>query len=200
MGTNRRDFLKTLGGVALFSIVPRHVLGNGYIAPSDQLTKGIIGTGGMGRGHLNYGGTRLVAVCDVDKNHLELGKNLVKEKIGVKVRSVELNVLQRCSSAMLSGTDQKEAIASGAYGVKCAIEGATGKMVAFRRLPGEDYRTDYVLEDVNAICNQEKTVPAEWITKDGSDVGREFTAYALPLIQGEVKVPSENGLPLFAYR
>ena len=127
-------------------------------------------------------------------------ENLVKEKIGVKVRSVELNVLQRCSSAMLSGTDQKEAIASGAYGVKCAIEGATGKMVAFRRLPGEDYRTDYVLEDVNAICNQEKTVPAEWITKDGSDVGREFTAYALPLIQGEVKVPSENGLPLFAYR
>ena len=50
MRTSRRGFLKTLGGVALFSIVPRHVLGNGYIAPSDQLTKGIIGTGGMGRG------------------------------------------------------------------------------------------------------------------------------------------------------
>ena len=80
MKTNRRDFLKTLGGVALFSIVPRHVLGNGYIAPSDQLTKGIIGTGGMGRNHLNYAGTRLVAVCDVDKKHLELGQNLVKEK------------------------------------------------------------------------------------------------------------------------
>ena len=44
MRTSRRGFLKTLGGVALFSIVPRHVLGNGYIAPSDQLTKGIIGT------------------------------------------------------------------------------------------------------------------------------------------------------------
>ena len=55
----------------------------------------------------------------------------MKEKIGVKVRSVELNVSQRCSSAMLSGTDQKEAIASGAYGVKCAIEGATGKMIGF---------------------------------------------------------------------
>ena len=53
MRTSRRGFLKTLGGVALFSIVPRHVLGNGYIAPSDQLTKGIIGTGGMGRGHVN---------------------------------------------------------------------------------------------------------------------------------------------------
>ncbi len=55
-------------------------------------------------------------------------ENLVKEKIGVKaIRSVELNVSQRCSSAMLSGTDQKEAIASGAYGVKCAIEGRPGR-------------------------------------------------------------------------
>ena len=74
MEMNRRNFLKTLGGVALFTIVPRHVLGKGYIAPSDQLTKGIIGVGGMGRGHVNYGGTRLVAICDVDKKHLELGK------------------------------------------------------------------------------------------------------------------------------
>ena len=95
MGTNRRDFLKTLGGVALFSIVPRHVLGNGYIAPSDQLTKGIIGTGGMGRGHLNYGGTRLVAVCDVDKNHLELGKNLVKEKIAAYKETREAARLEK---------------------------------------------------------------------------------------------------------
>lgn len=127
-------------------------------------------------------------------------ENLVKEKIGVKVRSVELNVSQRCSSSMLSGTDHKEAIASGAYGVKCAIEGETGKMIAFRRLPGGDYRTDYVTEDVNEICNQEKTVPAEWITDNGSNVSGEFVQYALPLIQGAVTVPEKDGLPLFAYR
>ena len=71
-------------------------------------------------------------------------ENLVKDRLGVKVRSIELNVCQRCSSAMLSGTDQKEAIASGAYGVKCALEGETGKMVAFRRVPGEDYGRDSV--------------------------------------------------------
>ncbi len=81
MKTNRRNFLKSLGGLALFTIVPRPVLGMGYMAPSDQLTKGIIGVGGMGRGHVNYGGTRLVAICDVDRNHLEAGKNLVKESI-----------------------------------------------------------------------------------------------------------------------
>lgn len=127
-------------------------------------------------------------------------ENLVKEKLGVKVRSIELNVSQRCSSSMLSGTDLKEAVASGAYGVKCAAEGVTGKMIAFKRLPGEDYRIDYVAEDVNLICNQEKTVPLEWITEDGSDIGKEFIDYAFPLIQGEVSVPTKDGLPLFAYR
>ena len=69
----RRDFLRksAVAGLA-FTIIPRHVLGgNGFLAPSDQLTKGIIGVGGMGMGHFGYEGTRLLAVCDVDKNHLD---------------------------------------------------------------------------------------------------------------------------------
>ena len=127
-------------------------------------------------------------------------ENLVKDRLGVKVRSIELNVCQRCSSAMLSDTDLSEAAASGAYGVKCALAGETGKMIAFRRGSGEAYRIDYVTEDVNLICNEEKTVPAEWITGNGSDIGKEFVEYALPLIRGEVEVPKKDGLPLFAYR
>ena len=79
--TSRRGFLKTIGGISLFTIVPRHTLGNGYVAPNDQLTKGIIGVGAMGREHLNYGGARLVAICDVDKNHLAMGQALASEKI-----------------------------------------------------------------------------------------------------------------------
>ena len=70
--TNRRGFLKrAAAATAGFMIVPRHVLGGqGYTAPSDQLTKAIIGVGGMGRGHINYEGTRLLAICDVDRKHL----------------------------------------------------------------------------------------------------------------------------------
>ena len=127
-------------------------------------------------------------------------ENLVKDRLGVKVRSIELNVCQRCSSAMLSDTDLSEAAASGAYGVKCALAGETGKMIAFRRGSGEAYRIDYVTEDVNLTCNEEKTVPAEWITGNGSDIGKEFIEYALPLIRGKVEVPKKDGLPLFAYR
>jgi myo-inositol 2-dehydrogenase / D-chiro-inositol 1-dehydrogenase len=70
---SRRNFIKNSAlALGAFAIVPRHVLGGkGFLAPSDTLTKGIIGVGGMGRGHFGYEGTKLLAVCDVDKNHLK---------------------------------------------------------------------------------------------------------------------------------
>jgi len=69
---NRRKFIQSgLTVAGAFTIVPAHVLGGkNHIAPSDQLTKAIIGVGGMGQGHINYPGSRLVAICDVDSNHL----------------------------------------------------------------------------------------------------------------------------------
>ncbi|MCX6577324.1 MAG: Gfo/Idh/MocA family oxidoreductase [Candidatus Aminicenantes bacterium] len=69
----RRDFIKTaIAASAGLAIVPRHVLGGqGFTPPSDELTKAVIGIGGMGRGHLRYPGSRLLAVCDVDENHLK---------------------------------------------------------------------------------------------------------------------------------
>ena len=115
-------------------------------------------------------------------------ENLVKEKLGVKVRSIELNVNQRCSSSMISATDQEEAIQAGISGVHFALDGITGKMIAFHRTEGADYSINYVPEDVNLICNQEKTVPPEWITGNGSDIGQAFIDYALPLIQGIVNL------------
>ena len=81
MKTNRRTFLKTLATGAAFMIVPRAVLGRGYVAPSDQLTKGIIGMGSISREHIQYGNTRLTAICDVDKRHLQQGAKWAKGRI-----------------------------------------------------------------------------------------------------------------------
>src|SRR5512137_2679104 len=68
---SRRRFLKGAAAAASLAIVPRRVVGGqGYIAPSDTLTKAVIGVGGMGRGHMGYQGSVLRAVCDVDKGHL----------------------------------------------------------------------------------------------------------------------------------
>lgn len=79
---SRRKFLQASAlASAGFFIVPRHVLGKGFIPPSDQLTKGIIGVGGMGRGHIPYAGTRVVAICDVDKNHLLEAEKQIGSKI-----------------------------------------------------------------------------------------------------------------------
>jgi len=81
--TGRRKFLKNaLVAGAGITVVPRHVLGGkGFIPPSDQLTKGIIGVGGMGRGHIPYEGTRVVAICDVDKLHLEKAQSQVDNSV-----------------------------------------------------------------------------------------------------------------------
>ena len=140
-------------------------------------------------------GHKMLAGCG---KYLE---NLVRNRLGVKARSVELNVSQRCSSAMMSAADQQEAVAAGQFGVRCALKGETGKMVSYVRDSNVPYRMRLGLEDVNLICNKEKTVPLEWISEDGSDITQDFITYALPLIQGTVEVPlGTDGLPDFVYR
>lgn len=83
---SRRRFLRSTAAIAAgVTIIPRQVLGRGFIAPSDQLTKGIIGLGGMGRGHIGLAGTRVVALCDVDQTHLAAAAKMVGS--GVKTMS-----------------------------------------------------------------------------------------------------------------
>lgn len=130
----------------------------------------------------------------------EILENYIRNQFGVKVRSVELNVSQRCSGMIVSGQDMKEAEEAGAFGVRSALDGVNGMMVAFKRACDEPYLMECFLADVNEICNKEKTFPAEWITKGGTDIGPEFLSYVLPLIKGEAERKMENGLPLYLYR
>lgn len=127
-------------------------------------------------------------------------ENIIKARLGVKVRSVELNITQRANAIEASLTDVNEAQQCGQEGVKMAINGETGLMVSMQRVSDAPYTIEYKGVDVNLVCNQEKMVPQEWITNEGTDIGPEFIKYARPLIQGESLPPMEDGLPVLLYR
>lgn len=130
----------------------------------------------------------------------KLLESYVRNRFGVKVRSVELNVNQRCSSLLASLTDINEADMAGRTAVKCALEGVTGKMITFNRLDGDEYKLEYGLTDVCDVCNKEKPFPSEWITGNNNDISPEFAKYALPLIKGVPEHVFEDGVPKYLYR
>jgi 6-phosphofructokinase 1 len=123
-------------------------------------------------------------------------EQLVRNEIGCKVRSIELNLMQRAAAHIASETDITESLMLGQKALSCALNGETGRMAAIKRLSDEPYRVEFISVPVNEVANHEKTVPLEWITPDGHDVTKELVAYMRPLIQGETNVKYQNGIPL----
>lgn len=123
-------------------------------------------------------------------------KSLISDKIGCKVRSIELNLPQRCAAHMLSLTDVSESVQAGKFAVRCAENGISGKMVAFKRKNTENYEIELICEDVRKIANQIKYVPSEFISSEGNYVTKKCMEYLAPLIQGEINIKYENGLPV----
>lgn len=123
-------------------------------------------------------------------------ENIVRDEIGCKVRSIELNVMQRCSSHISSKTDIDEAVMIGEAGVRAALSGESGKVMVFKRISDMPYvvTTDYV--DAQEVANKEKLLPENWITPQKNNVNDKALKYFLPLIQGEVNVLMKNGLPV----
>ena len=122
-------------------------------------------------------------------------EKLVSEKIGCKVRSVELNLLQRCAAHIASETDLQEAENVGAAAVKAAMEGATGRMAVMRRVSDAPYTLEYDTAPISEIANKVKYVPREWINEAGNDVTDEALNYIRPLLMGEPALQTVNGLP-----
>jgi 6-phosphofructokinase 1 len=120
---------------------------------------------------------------------------IVKKEIGCKVRAIELNVMQRCSSHVSSKRDISEAEAIGGEAVKAALAGKSGVAMIFERVSSRPYSVKIGSADVTLIANKVKYFPREWITEDGHDVTVDAIEYALPLIQGEPDLIMQNGLP-----
>lgn len=127
-----------------------------------------------------------------------IGKYLeqaVRKEFGCKVRSIELNVMQRCSSHISSATDIREAEEIGAAGVRCALSGETGKVMVFRRIKDAPYTVVIEPAPAETIANREKFLPEEFIDESGSNITDKALSYFLPLIQGESNLIMKNGLP-----
>lgn len=123
----------------------------------------------------------------------------VKNKLGCKVRGIELSLLQRCASHLASATDINEAFAAGAEAVKCAVNGETDKMVAFQRAVEDGhYACKMTLLPLSDVANYEKKIPLTWINAKKNGLKKDFIDYALPLIQGEPNIPREDSLPRYA--
>lgn len=122
---------------------------------------------------------------------------LVKENIGVKVRSVEVNVLQRCAAHMASKTDLDESFTLGKKAVSLAEEGITASMVILERISNMPYQVRYDHAPIAGIANEAKSIPREWINEAGNDIMPELYDYLKPLIQGEITVSYKDGIPVY---
>ena len=124
-------------------------------------------------------------------------ESLVKDRMDIKVRSIELNVLQRCAAHISARTDINESFALGQAAVKYAAEGMTAVMSTIKRVSNDPYQWIIEPENVSLIANQAKTIPLEWITPEKNDVTPEMEAYLRPLIIGEVSLQYKDGLPMY---
>lgn len=121
---------------------------------------------------------------------------IIKERIGCKVRSIELNTPQRCAAHLSSLCDINESVAIGKAAVEYAVEGKTGVMMTLNRLSTQPYRTEIGCADVREIANATRTVPLNYINDEKNNVTNDCLRYLFPLILGEPKILFQNGIPV----
>ena len=117
---------------------------------------------------------------------------------GAKVRVAKPGLLQRCAAHSASKTDADEAFMAGEAAVEAAIAGETDKMVTLLRGDKEAYSCETGLTPLSEVANSIKKLPREWINEDGTSMNFQFIRYAQPLIQGEIVLPHDGGVPVFA--
>jgi 6-phosphofructokinase 1 len=123
---------------------------------------------------------------------------LVQAKLKTKTRTVKLGYAQRCAAHCASAIDMREALVCGEAAVKAAVDGKSGFMVKLVRLQSAPYKWTTDLQDLRDIANVEHLIPRDWLSEDGLQPNEKFLEYARPLIEGELTLPMENGVPRFA--
>ena len=120
--------------------------------------------------------------------------NLVRDKLSIKSRAVELNIVQR-SNTTISATDSKEAYQLGYRAVDLGST-KTNIVPVLRRKEGDKYEVYYTEVNPDEIANKEMKIPKDWLC-DKKTLEKKIQAYTLPLIAGEIEEENEDGMPVF---
>src|SRR5438552_3936680 len=123
--------------------------------------------------------------------------DIVAENLHFKSRTVKLGYAQRAAAHCASETDVEEAAACGEGAVRAAVDGKSGFMVKLVRLQNRPYKWTIDLQPLGDIANVEHFIPRDWMSEDGFLPNEKFIEYARPLIEGELDLPDEGGLPKF---
>ena len=123
----------------------------------------------------------------------------VKDRLGCKVRSVELNLPQRCAAHIASKCDIEESFGVGNAAVSAAVQGVSREMMVILRDcdEREEYSSVFGHMDIDLIANKTKYVPKHYINDRGNQVTDECLKYILPLVKGECYPEYRDGLPVF---
>ncbi len=124
-------------------------------------------------------------------------ETIVFKEFGCKVRSIELNVLQRCAMHIASKTDLDESFMIGCKAVEASLQNISGHVMGFKRAANIPYHIEYVTTDVRKVANLEQKIPVEWINDTGNHITPSLHEYLKPLIQGEVAIKYLNGIPSY---
>ena len=108
--------------------------------------------------------------------------NLVVKKLGVKARSEKPGLCGRASVALQSPVDREEARQAGTVALRSAVEGNSGVMVGFERVPGTVYQMKTKLVPIKEVMLYERKMPDNFINERGNDVTQEFVDWCRPLI------------------
>ncbi len=121
----------------------------------------------------------------------------IRKEIGCKVRSVELNLMQRCAGHLASRTDVREARSVGMRACQYATEGRKGVMAAIIRTSNAPYQIIYKPVPVCSVSNRERKVPDCYINEEGNDVTISIIDYLRPLIEGQTDLEYDKGIPKY---
>ena len=133
--------------------------------------------------------------------HAQLGgvapviTNLISTRFGYRCHWAVPDYLQRSARHIASETDLHQAYAVGRAAVEFAVAGKSAVMPAIRRISDAPYRWDIIDASLSEVANQERLLPADFISADGFGITGATRRYLAPLIVGEAYPPFKNGLP-----